>query len=71
MSTLQIKILNPKAKKLLKNLADLKLISISEIKKPAKDFESLLFRLRSKSSEAPILEEIVREVKDYRSSKNG
>ena len=71
MSSLQIKILNPKARKLLKDLADLELISIIEIKKPTKDLKSLLFRLRSKSSEAPILDEIVREVKNYRSSKNG
>jgi len=71
MSSLRIKILDPKAKKLLKNLEDLKMISISEPRKSAEDLKSLLSRLRSKSTLIPTLDEIVKEVRDYRKSKNG
>lgn len=62
METIQIDILDPKAKNLLKNLADLKLINIRSSKKSKNDFIKLLKRLRSKSDKAPSLEEITKEV---------
>lgn len=66
METLRIDILDPKVKKLLKNLADLKLINIRTNKRTKKDFVKLLERLRSKSDEAPSLEEITKEVEIVR-----
>lgn len=60
METIQIDILNPKAKKLLRNLADLNLIKIN--KAPNKtDFSSLLKKLRTKSTEDFPLDEITIE----------
>lgn len=61
METVQIAILDPGAKKLLQDLADLGLISIL---KPEEDnFENILKRLREKAaSNPPTLEEITEEV---------
>ncbi len=67
METFQIDILNPKAKKLLQDLADLNLIKIKKTKKP--DFSSLLTKLRSKSKEEISLEEITKEVENVRKSR--
>lgn len=55
METFQIDILNPKAKKLLKDLADLNLIK----------------KFRSKSPDGLSLEEIAKEVEDVRKSRYG
>ena len=66
METLQIDILDPKAKNLLKGLADLKLVSIRTAKTSKKDFTKLLRRLRSKSDKAPSLKEISKEVQTVR-----
>lgn len=68
METIQIAILNPKAKKLLQDLADLELISIL---KPEEDnFENILKRLREKAaSNPPTLEEITEEVEIVRSQR--
>jgi hypothetical protein len=68
METIQISILNPKAKKLLQDLADLELISIL---KPEEDnFENILKRLREKAaSNPPTLEEITEEVEIVRSQR--
>jgi len=55
-----IDILNPKAAKLIKDLADLNLISIQDSSKSG--FTHILKKLRSKSKSAPSLEEITREV---------
>lgn len=66
MESLEIDILNPKAKKLLKDLADLKLISIRPSKKTGKDFQLFLDRIRSKSDNPPSPEEIADEVKAVR-----
>jgi len=67
METIRIDIINPKAKKLLKDLADLKLI---KIKKDVKtDFSSLLQKLRTKSSESLSLNEITKEVENVRKSR--
>jgi len=68
METFQIDILNPKAKKLLKDLADLNLIKIRRSNKS--DFSKLLSRFRSKSSESLSLEDISKEVEDVRKSRN-
>jgi len=68
METLRIHILNPKAKKLLKNLADLDLIKIK--KSTQSDFSDLLIKFRSKSSESPMLDEITKEVEKVRKKRN-
>jgi hypothetical protein len=67
MDTLKINILNPKALKLLKDLADMDLISIQNNSKNA--FEDLLERLRSQSDSAPTLEEITKEVEAERTKR--
>jgi hypothetical protein len=63
MSTLKVEILNPKAAKLLKNLADLKLIAIS--KAPENGFSKVLARFRSQSQQ-PSLSDITAEVEAVR-----
>ena len=65
MESIRIDILNPKAKALLKDLADLNLIKIRK-EKPKNDFISLLNNLRNKNEEAPSLEEITAEVEKVR-----
>ncbi|MCI4444024.1 MAG: hypothetical protein JHC39_11045 [Lentimicrobium sp.] len=68
MKTYQIDLLNPKAAKLLQDLADLKLISIKETKK--QDFTDIVSKLRKKaSSNAPSLEEISKEVEMVRTER--
>ena len=46
MESLRIEIINPKAKRLLKNLADMELIKIKK-EKVKSDFSELLDKLRS------------------------
>ena len=62
---MQIKILNPKATKLLKDLADLNLI---QIRKPSNDnLMSIVKKIRSRAvSETPTLDEITKEVEIVR-----
>ncbi len=62
---MQIDILNPKATKLLKNLADLNLI---QIRKPSNDsLMSIVKKMRSRAvSETPTLDEITKEVEIVR-----
>jgi hypothetical protein len=68
MDTMQIDILNPKAVKLLKDLADLNLISIREA--PGDGFLSLVSRIRDKSKDANLSpEEITEEVKLVRAAR--
>ncbi len=67
MNTIQINILNPKASKLLKNLADLNLISIEDTSKNG--FIKVLKKLRSKAKAAPTLQEITKEVELVRSKR--
>ena len=69
MNTIQIEILNPKAIKLLQDLADLKLISINQ--SIDNDFEKILKKLRTKSKSALSLEEISKEVELVRTVKYG
>ena len=68
METIQIDILNPKAKKLLENLADLNLIKINKPKnKP--NFSDLLRKIRDTSTDEISLDEITKEVEQVRSSR--
>ena len=64
---MRIDILNPKAAKLLKDLADLKLIAIQDTSKNG--FSSVLKKLRSKTKSAPTLGEITSEVELVRSKR--
>ncbi len=66
--TIKVEILNPKAKKLLNDLADLNLISISEVKEDT--FMEVVKRIRSKAKENKLpLSEITKEVEKVRSSR--
>jgi len=68
MESLRIEIINPKAKRLIKNLADMKLIRIK--KELAKsDFSELLDKLRSQSGNVPSLDEITKEVESVRNAR--
>ncbi|MBX2899682.1 MAG: hypothetical protein KF775_08525 [Cyclobacteriaceae bacterium] len=69
METLKIDIVNPKAKRIIKELADLNLITIRD-KDPLKSFENLLSRLRIKEKGIS-LEEITKEVELVRSKRYG
>jgi hypothetical protein len=66
--TFQVEILEPKAEKLLKDLADLKLISISDTSKDP--FMAVVNRLRKKAaSNPPTLEDITKEVEAVRTKR--
>jgi len=69
METIRIEILNPKAKKLINDLADLKLINIKRSKAKS-EFKDLLFEMRKNSDSAPSLEEIQKEVAKVRQDKH-
>ncbi|WP_416440566.1 hypothetical protein ACH3O9_11575 [Leeuwenhoekiella sp. A16] len=64
MESIKIDILNPKAKNLLQDLADLNLIKINQDKKT--DFSTLLKKLRSNSKEKISIEDITKEVEAVR-----
>jgi len=64
--TFNIQILNPKAKKLLMDLAELRLISISENK--PNPFLGAVKKIRSKKAKIS-LEEITKEVKAVRTKR--
>jgi hypothetical protein len=68
METVTIDILNPKAKSLLEDLADLKLIRIKKVKEKS-EFKELLERLRINSDDALSLEEITSEVEAVRKAR--
>ena len=69
METLRIEIVNKKAKKILKELADLNLINIQD-KSPMKSFQNLLYRLR-RNKDTPSLREITKEVELVRGKRYG
>lgn len=69
MDSIRIEILNPKARKLLKNLAELKLIKISDLSDRKSEFKKLLDKLRAKSDKAPSMEEIEKEVEAVRKAR--
>lgn len=64
---MRIDILNPKAERILKDLADLNLIAIQHTSKNG--FADTLKKLRSKAKSAPSLEEITKEVESIRSKR--
>ena len=68
METIRIDILNPKAKSLLKSMAELDLIRIKKDKVKS-EFKELLDKLRIDSVEAPSLDEITEEVESVRKSR--
>lgn len=68
MSTLNIEVLNPKAKKLLQDLADLRLISITE--KSENAFFEAVKKLRAKKATIS-LSDITKEVEVVRSKRHG
>jgi hypothetical protein len=67
MDRMRIDILNPKAAKLLKDLADLNLIAIQDTSKNG--FATVLKKLRSKAKSAPTLDEITKEVELVRAKR--
>lgn len=66
MTTFQIEIINPKAKKLLENLASMKLIRISETMDYKKEFKKILTKFRSVDDDTLTLDEIQKEVEIVR-----
>jgi len=70
METFRIDIIHPKAKKLLRDLADLNLIRIQQ-EKTKPDIDQILIRLRKKTAEAPSLEEVTTEVEAVRKARYG
>jgi len=66
MENLKIKILNPKAKKLLEDMADLKLIAIND--QTQNDFFEIVKKLRKKKAKIT-LQEITDEVEKIRSKR--
>ena len=70
METLKVEILNPKAKNILLELADLNLIILKKIKKKTA-FPELLKELRKYENTAPDLNVIAEEVKKVRKNRYG
>jgi hypothetical protein len=68
MATFNVEILNPKAKKLLMDLADLRLISISE--SVTNPFLDAVKKIRSKRARLS-LGDITKEVEAVRNKRNG
>jgi len=68
MESIRIEILNPKAKSLIKNLADMDLIRIKKEKEKS-ELAELLDKLRMHSENAPSLEEITKEVESVRKAR--
>lgn len=67
MNTITVDIINPKATKLLKDLAALDLISIRT--KSNNGFSSVLNKLRANAKPTPSLEEITKEVELVRTKR--
>ena len=68
MESLKIEIINPKAKRLLKNLAEMDLIKIKK-ETVKSDFSEILDKLRSQSENTPSLDEITKEVEAVRNAR--
>lgn len=68
MESLKIEIVNPKAKRLINNLADMDFIRIKK-EKVNSDFIELLSKLRKHSDNAPTLDDITKEVELVRKSR--
>ena len=69
MEAITIEIINPKAKQLIKDLADMKLINISKSTTKISDFKKILSKLRSSSDSIPSLDEITKEVETVRAKR--
>ena len=69
MESLRIEIINPKAKKLIKNLADMDLIKIKK-ENSSSDFKKLFSQIRKNSENAPSLEDISKEVELIRKARH-
>jgi hypothetical protein len=69
MEALRIEILNPKVKSILKQLADLELISISRVESSEIQFKKLLDKFRTKAKTSPSLEEITKEIENVRAER--
>ncbi|MDA3838512.1 MAG: hypothetical protein PF574_05975 [Candidatus Delongbacteria bacterium] len=67
MESLKIEIINPKAKKLLKDLAEMKLISIL----PQTSLKLLLKKLRKNEDKVPSIEDIAALVNEEREMRYG
>jgi hypothetical protein len=68
MKTVQVEILDPKARKLLQDLADLNLISIKDL--AGNNLLKVVGRLRKKAEKAPpSLDEITKEVELVRAKR--
>ena len=68
MDTYQIEIVDPRAKTLLDDLANMNLITFQP-SEPKKLFRSLLNKMRSARDAAPTLDEITKEVEAVRSER--
>ncbi|TCO11101.1 hypothetical protein [Natronoflexus pectinivorans] len=68
MESLRIEIINPKAKNIIKNLADMDLIRIKK-EKVKNEFAELLEKLRRNSDKVPSLDEITKEVEKVRKAR--
>lgn len=68
MNKMKIEILNPKAVKLLKDLADMNLIAIQDTSKNG--FADVLKKLRSKAKSKPSYDEITKEVELVRKKRS-
>ena len=69
MEAITIEIVNPKAKQLIKDLADMKLINISKSTTKISDFKKILSKLRTNSDSIPSLDEITKEVETVRAKR--
>lgn len=74
MQSMTINIINPKAEKLIQDLADMELITIESNNKESR-LATILEKLRANANTAPTLEEITEEVelvraKRYRNGKD-
>jgi hypothetical protein len=70
MQTYQVNILNPKAARLLQDLADLNLISIKQTSED--NFLKVIGKLRSKAANnPPSMDEITKEVEAVRAKRYG
>ncbi len=68
MESLRIEIVDPKAKRLIKSLADMNLIRIKK-EKGQSGFIELLEKLRKQSDIAPSTDEITKEVESVRKAR--
>ncbi len=68
MASMNIEILNPKAKKLLQDLEELKLISISE--ENSNPFFDVVKKIRSKKADISI-QEITKDIETVRTKRYG